>query len=167
MPNSPHNTQLRIGDLAAQLGLNPKTIRYYEELGLLPKPRRTPAGYRVYGAEDLDRLRFIGKAKAIRLTLEEIAGILHLRLDGRQPCAHVLALLDRKLVAVDARLRALADVREELVALREEVASTMGAEACVCGIIEQHGPVSQGVSALSRRRQAFVLSPVSPHRPAS
>ena len=50
---------MRIGELAAELGLNPKTIRYYEEIGLLPQPRRTPAGYRLYEAADRERLAFI------------------------------------------------------------------------------------------------------------
>ncbi len=44
------DSRLRIGELAGELGLNTKTIRYYEEIGLLPAPRRTPAGYRLYGA---------------------------------------------------------------------------------------------------------------------
>lgn len=129
---------LRIGELAAELGLNPKTIRYYEEIGLLPAPRRTAAGYRLYDATDRDRLRFIVKARAIGLTLKEIAEILALHRAGRQPCAHVLALIDRKLAAVDDQLRALVEFRQELVALREEASDTMGADACVCSIVEQH-----------------------------
>lgn len=130
--------RLRIGELAAELGLNPKTIRYYEEIGLLPAPPRTSAGYRLYGDADRERLRFVAKAKAIGLTLEEIGDILALQREGVQPCAHVLALLDRKLAAVDEHLRALAEFRKELVALREEAAETMTADACVCGIIEHH-----------------------------
>ncbi len=130
--------QVRIGELATELGLNPKTIRYYEEIGLLPAPQRTPAGYRLYTAADRERLQFIGKAKAIGLTLEEIREILTLRRDGERPCAHVLALLDQKLATVDAQLRTLTDFRQDLVALREEAAETMSGDACVCGIIELH-----------------------------
>lgn len=137
MSNRP---QLRIGELAAEFELNPKTIRYYEEIGLLPAPRRNQAGYRLYDAADRERLRFIGKAKAIGLTLEEISNILALRRDGELPCAHVLALLDRKIAVVDQQLRALADFRQELVVLREEAAEHVTADACVCGIIERHEP---------------------------
>ncbi|HEV2128208.1 MAG TPA: MerR family DNA-binding transcriptional regulator, partial [Thermomicrobiales bacterium] len=54
-----HTTKLRIAELAAQLNLNPKTIRYYEQIGLVPAPARTPAGYRLYGLAEQDRLRFI------------------------------------------------------------------------------------------------------------
>jgi len=135
---------LRIGQLAGQLGLNPKTIRYYEQVSLLPKPRRTAAGYRLYGAGDRDRLQFILKAKAIGLTLEEIKEILVLRGDGRQPCQHVLGLIDHKIAGVDQQLRALSAFREEQVGLREEAAQTMNAEACVCGIIEHHELVQVG-----------------------
>ncbi|MBI3970226.1 MAG: heavy metal-responsive transcriptional regulator [Chloroflexi bacterium] len=134
---------LLIGELAAALGLNPKTIRYYEAVGLLPEPRRTAAGYRLYGPADLDRLRFIGKAKAIGLSLEEIGDILRLRRGGQAPCEHVLALVGRKLEAVDRQLRTLTEFRQELVALRRQAARTMSAgtaDACVCGIIEQHEP---------------------------
>jgi|GEM_PF-60787 DNA-binding transcriptional MerR regulator len=129
---------MRIGELAAELGLNPKTIRYYEAIGLLRPPRRTPAGYRLYDAADRERLQFILKAKTVGLTLEEIKLVLDVRSRGQQPCTHVLALLDQKLAAVDEQLRALSEFRRELIALRTEAADTMHAEACVCGIIEHH-----------------------------
>lgn len=138
MHSASHAPQLRIGELAAELGLNPKTIRYYEEIGLLPAPKRAANGYRLYDATDNQRLRFIAKAKAIGLTLDEIREILTLRYRGESPCEHVLALLDRKLAKVDQQLRALMEFRRELVALREEAAETMRADACVCGIIEQY-----------------------------
>jgi DNA-binding transcriptional MerR regulator len=132
--------QLKIGELATVLGLNPKTIRYYEDIRLLPKPQRTVSGYRLYEAADVERLSFIGKAKAIGLTLEEIREILDARRDGQRPCQHVLALLDHKLAAVDQQLRALTEFREELVTLRKEAAETMEEDATVCSIIEQHEP---------------------------
>lgn len=136
--NQSNTSQLRIGDLAAELGLNPKTIRYYEEIGLLPPARRTENGYRLYDAADRERLQFIGKAKAVGLSLEEIGEILTVRGSGVQPCEHVLGLLDHKLVAVEEQLRTLSDFRQELLSLRVEARQTMRSEACVCGIIELH-----------------------------
>lgn len=130
--------QLRIGELAAELGLNPKTIRYYEEIGLLPPAKRTENGYRLYDSDDRERLQFISKAKAVGLSLEEIGEILTVRHSGVQPCEHVLGLLDHKLVAVEEQLRALSDFRQELLSLRKEANQTMRSEACVCGIIELH-----------------------------
>lgn len=129
--------RLQIGRLAAELGLTPKTIRYYEAIGLLPKANRTPAGYRLYDDADRERLRFIIKAKAIDLTLEEIGEILALRQEGRVPCDHVVALLNRKLDAVDRQMSALAEFRKALVALRKGAAEGRRAEGCVCGIIER------------------------------
>ncbi|HXF68537.1 MAG TPA: heavy metal-responsive transcriptional regulator [Thermoflexus sp.] len=129
---------MRIGQLAAELGLNPKTIRYYEEIGLLPRPARTPAGYRLYRPADRDRLRFILKAKAIGFRLKEIKEILTLRQAGEQPCAHVLALLDQKIAAIDRQLAALAAFRQELLDLREKAIQTMGGESHICGIIEHY-----------------------------
>ena len=138
---------MRIGELAAAVGLNPKTIRYYEQIRLLPAQARTASGYRVYGPDDEDRLRFIGKAKAIGLSLKEIGEILNLRRDGERPCEHVLALLDRKLAEVDAQVRALTDFKHELVTMREEAAETSVAEACVCGIIEHHVTLTREAAA--------------------
>ncbi len=130
--------RLRIGELAATLGLNPKTIRYYEDIGLLPTPERTSAGYRLYGPADHDRLEFIVKARAIGFTLDEIGEILALRQGGQKPCEHVVALLDRKVAAIDEQLRALTDVRQEFVRLRQEAAESVRLDARVCGIIEHH-----------------------------
>lgn len=130
----------RIGVLAAEVGLNPRTIRYYEALGLLPTPPRTAAGYRLYGEADRACLRFIAEAKSAGLTLAEIGDILALRRAGESPCAHVTALVERKLAAVERQIRALAELRRELVALRATAAEASAAPAQVCGILERRTP---------------------------
>ena len=66
---------MRIGELARECGVNPKTIRYYEAFGLLPKATRVPSGHRVYSAKDLQRLQFIRRAKQIGLPLASIRQI--------------------------------------------------------------------------------------------
>lgn len=139
--------RLQIGDLAAAFGINAKTIRYYEDIGLLQAPNRTPAGYRLYTDTEREQLQFIIKAKATGLTLDEIGEVLTLRRNGETPCDQVLAILDRKLASVDRQIAALKEFREELLTLRSEAVDTMGSEACVCGIIEQHEPTSQPVQA--------------------
>ncbi len=148
----------RIGQIAADLGLNPKTIRYYEEIGLLPPATRTASGYRQYDARDLERLSFIGKAKAIGLTLDEIREVLALREDGERPCEHVQGLIDQKLELVDRQLSALTEFREELVTLREEAAQAVGEDAPVCRIIEHHEGTHAAENALG------TLARVSPRR---
>ncbi len=130
--------QLRIGELASQLDLNPKTVRYYEEIGLLPRAERTESRYRLYDRVDQERLRFILKAKAIGLSLNEIKEILGLRDSGEQPCEHVLGLLDQKLVKVEEQLQVLTEFRADLLTIRREAAGHISSDACVCGIIEFH-----------------------------
>jgi DNA-binding transcriptional MerR regulator len=67
---------MRIGELATRFGLNPKTIRYYEEIGLLPRAERSDSGYRLYDEHDVERLGFIRRAKTLGLSLDEIRDIL-------------------------------------------------------------------------------------------
>jgi len=86
-----------IGTLARQAGLPIQTIRYYEQLGLLPKPQRSASGYRLYGDEAVDRLVFIKKAQSLGLRLEDIKEILELADRGRCPCGHVQQLLRARL----------------------------------------------------------------------
>jgi DNA-binding transcriptional MerR regulator len=140
-PFGPHQ---RIGELASDLGLNPKTIRFYEAIGLLPTPQRTPAGYRLYGDADRERLRFIAQAKTIGLTLQEISEILALRDAGEEPCMRVREMIDGKLAALDERIRHLTDLRRDLQVLQAEAASMTDPCTTICHIIELH--VSQPVA---------------------
>ena len=86
-----------IGELAATAGLPAKTIRFYEQAGLMPAPPRTPAGYRDYPPGALDRLAFIGNAQAAGFTLAEIRSVLAIRDSGDPPCRHVATLIGQHL----------------------------------------------------------------------
>ncbi|OJW05717.1 MAG: heavy metal-responsive transcriptional regulator [Chloroflexi bacterium 54-19] len=151
MPELAQGKQFRIGELAAQFDLNPKTIRFYEEIGLLPVPPRTEAGYRLYNLADLERLSFITKAKAVGFSLEEIAEILKLRQIGQRPCYHMLEILDRKIAAVDQQITALQEFRKDLGSLREEAGELSGVGGLVCGIIEHHKVTGLPPEKLLRR----------------
>src|SRR5882757_7347410 len=105
---------MRIGELAAVNGLTPKTIRYYEQAGLLPAPPRTTGGYRDYPPQATTRLAFIRNAQTAGLTLAEIHGILTLRDSGEAPCRHVTALIDQHLVEINRRLAELRKTRAVL-----------------------------------------------------
>ncbi len=70
------STGLRISDVADRTGFSGPTLRYYEQIGLLPPPERTDAGYRIYTARDIDRLRFIARAKTLGCSLDEIGDLL-------------------------------------------------------------------------------------------
>ena len=110
---------MRIGELAEHGDVSTKTIRYYESIGLLDEPARTDAGYRVYGDEAVERLRFVRDAQASGLTLAEIASVLELKAAGARSCAHTTSLLERHLADVDAQIERLTAARAELAQLAE------------------------------------------------
>lgn len=96
-----------IGNVAQRAGVSAPTIRYYESLGLLSPPRRSPAGYRRYNDATVEVLRFIRKAQGLGFSLEEVGEILKLTRSGQTPCAHVLSLGHQHLAAVAERIRQL------------------------------------------------------------
>ena len=108
---------MRIGKLAEQLGLNPRTIRYYEGIDLLPEPHRTPSGYRDYDQRTAELLTFIKSAQRLGISLDEIREILALRDRGEQPCAYVREVLRRQVDEIDERIAELRHLRNELVTL--------------------------------------------------
>jgi len=110
---------MKIGELATQAEVTPKTIRYYESIGLLDEPPRTSAGYRTYGDDAVERLRFIRDAQASGLSLAEIASVLELKASGARSCAHTTALLERHLTELDEQIVRLTEAREELRLLAE------------------------------------------------
>ena len=97
-----------IGVIATQAGVPIKTIRYYEDVGLLPKPARTASRYRLYPSETVDRLQFIKKAQNLGLQLQDIREILDLADRGRCPCGHVQSVLKKRLVELRQKI---ADLR--------------------------------------------------------
>ena len=84
---------MRIGEVAHESDVPIKTIRYYEEIGVLPVPDRSSSGYRVYDVDIIDRLQFIRASQSVGFTLSEIREIVDIRDRGDTPCAHVLSLL--------------------------------------------------------------------------
>jgi DNA-binding transcriptional MerR regulator len=120
---------MRIGELAEKAKTRPSTLRYYEERGLLQPPRRTPSGYRSYGEETVQRLEFIGRARAAGLTLAQTAEILGVRDAGASPCDHVRDLLDRRLIEIDEQLAELTKLRTSIAELRAHATQTPP-EAC-------------------------------------
>jgi DNA-binding transcriptional MerR regulator len=113
---------MRIGELARLAGINPRTLRYYESIGLLAPSSRTDAGYRIYTREDADRLAFIRRAQSVGLSLAEIAEVIALRDTGTAPCRHVRALAESKVSEIDARVAELRRLRADLVRLAEAAA---------------------------------------------
>ncbi|MDR7415166.1 MAG: heavy metal-responsive transcriptional regulator [Armatimonadota bacterium] len=126
---------VRIGELAREFGLNPRTLRYYEAVGLL-RPHRTPSGYRVYVETDRERLRFVLRAKRAGFTLREMREVVELKDRGQVPCEHVRRQVERKLREVEARLQALQALQDELRRLRRRAGRRTSGIPCVCPILE-------------------------------
>lgn len=121
-----------IGDLARRAGLSAKTVRYYESIGLLGDPVRTESGYRTYDAADLERLQFIGAAKLLGLTLQEIKDVLETWQSGTAPCSMVANLVDEKLSELDRRIEQMTRFRDELRAYMARVAANGGPSTVPC-----------------------------------
>ena len=111
--------QYRIGEIAAKVGLTERTIRYYEELGLLESVKRLEGGVRVYTDDDVRRLKYIGKLKMLGLTLQEMLELE--RMYQRQRSNK--NVLPRLIELLDAHLTTLSDRMGELGALRDEIRS--------------------------------------------
>jgi MerR family transcriptional regulator, copper efflux regulator len=105
---------VRIGQLAARTGYSARTIRFYEQSGILPAPERTLGGYRSYDQDAVTRLRFVRSARALGLSLAEIADVLHIRDYQGPPCSYVAELLDTHIEALETRIKELTALRDEL-----------------------------------------------------
>ena len=110
---------MRISELAGQTGTTTKALRFYEDAGLLPKPTRTPNGYRTYDTSAVTRIRFIKAGQGVGLTLAEIRNLLTIRDDGRAPCRAAIELLDSQLDDIARRIRALRAMKRDLTQLRD------------------------------------------------
>lgn len=111
---------LTIGKVARGAGLAIDTVRYYEREGLLLKPARAPSGYRQYSADAVTRLRFIRQAKELGFSLQEIKGLLSLRVGAGGSCREVKARAERKIADVDRRIAQLKRMRQALAKLAAE-----------------------------------------------
>ena len=116
--------QYRIGELATRVGLTERTIRYYEELGLLESVKRLEGGIRVYTDDDLRRLRYIRKLKTLGLSLQEMLELENLyrrHRSNRSVLPRLMELLDAHLGTLDARMSELRTLRDEIRSYREHV----------------------------------------------
>lgn len=127
-----------ISEQAATLGLTADALRYYERLGLLPPPPRNSAGYRLYGEDMADRLKFICGARRMGLRLADIKELLDIRDRGQCPCGHTNDLVDRRLGEIEAEIQQLTAVRRQLLVLKKRNEECVDATAddwsCVVGV---------------------------------
>lgn len=119
-----------IGELARRTATTAKTLRFYEDAGLLPAPARTTGCYRDYQPDVADRIAFIHQAQAAGFSLRQIRQILDIRDGGQPPCQHVSDLIDDRLTEVEARIAELEQTRQRL---RELAERTTEVDPADCG----------------------------------
>jgi len=131
-----------IHELAKQSGISAGTIRYYESIGLMPKPTRSANNYRQYTSAAVERLRLIAGARGLGFPLDDIADILQARDSNVAPCQRVLEALDRRLAEIDQRIAGLLALRETLDQLKREGAALplddVRGERCVCYLLKTY-----------------------------
>ncbi len=133
-----------IGEAAALTGLTPDTLRCYEQEGLLASPPRTHGGFRRYRTRDLERLRFIRRAQAVGLALEEIRELGGLDQGGSARCRRVRDLIREKLAQTDQRLSELRAFRKSLaVSLRQCDGALEDPGQPACPVVDRGTPRSR------------------------
>lgn len=146
---------MRIGELAAQAGVDAQTVRYYEREGLLEAPARTASGYRAYGPRHLERLNFIRHCRSLDIPIADVRRILSLSRDTHLSCEEVNALVEEHLVRVRAKRQALETLEQQLSALRAQCEA--GHRVADCGILVELIHAAQG--------EACACHPVASRRP--
>lgn len=129
---------MRIGEVADRLAVNPKTIRYYESVGLIPEPSRTESGYRDYDEKDFERIRFIKTARRLDLALDEIGEILAIADRRQTPCGHVRSVVGRKARELDDRISEMTRLRDELLEIERTVPVAIGGDQAICPLIQHY-----------------------------
>lgn len=131
----------RAGEVASTAGIGVQTLHYYERIGLLPKPQRSSANYRLYSPEVVRRVQFIRKAQILGFKLAEIKQILELKSHGHPPCHRVVELGEKHLQAVDNQLANLNEYRravaKSLCTWREQDSPERRCAGEFCDLIEQ------------------------------
>ena len=126
-----------IGSVAKESGVPIKTIRYYEELGLLKTSGRTEGGFRIFSSDVLARLNFIKRAQRLGLSLAEIKDFLDIHDRGELPCEHVQIKLSDKISEIEQQIQQLQILKLELKGLLSGWETIPeNPEETICPIIE-------------------------------
>ncbi|GHE03986.1 MerR family transcriptional regulator [Defluviimonas sp. 20V17] len=129
---------LSIGTLSRKTGTKVQTIRYYEQIGLLPAPGRTEGGQRRYMVADLDRLAFVRHARQLGFSLDAIRELLELSDHPNQSCAEADSIAQRQLKQVEQKLKRLQALKKELKRMIAECSGDRVAECRVLEVLRDH-----------------------------
>jgi DNA-binding transcriptional MerR regulator len=132
---------MQINELANLTGVSPKTIRYYESIGVLPAPNRSANGYRDYDEADMDRLKLVAGARRLEFSLDDVTEILAMRDRREAPCRVMLDKLAQKADEIAERITELQQLEEELRHLHKLgqtfPTDDVDGKACVCHLVSE------------------------------
>lgn len=149
---------MRIGELSKATGVDVETVRYYEKTGLLPTPARDGNGYRAYDSSHLERLAFIRHCRALDIPLAEIGRLLEFLAHPEQDCGDINHLIDTHLARVQARLRSMRGLEQQLLALRGQCDAQHSAREC--GILGELVAAARGEASAYGNPPAAAAPPV-------
>ncbi len=128
-----------IGELSQQTGVSTQAIRYYEQIKLLPAPKRADNSYREYDDSDVERLQFVTRARQLDFALGDIAEILAFRDQNEPPCQYVMNVMAQQISAIEERIADLQRLRDELATLHRAgltMPEDIEMKQCVCHLIK-------------------------------
>lgn len=125
----------KVGEIAKKSGVNVETLRYYEQIKIMPKPKRKESRYRIYNENDFKRLLFIKRAKELGFTLKEIKELLELKIESTSTCGDIKHLAEHKLKDIEERIKDLNMIKKSLVKLIKQCISEQ-VSSDECPIIE-------------------------------
>lgn len=128
--------RLTTGQACRAAGVTRKAIRVYEQQGLLAAPARTTSGYRLFSEADVDTLRFIRRARTLRLGIDDVAEVLAQRRAGASPCAAVRTHIAARIDEIDTTIAELQELRASLAAATDTDCTPPAADPTICPIIE-------------------------------
>lgn len=139
---------MKIQEFSKLTGVPAKTIRYYEEIGLLPAPARTENNYRQYGEQDAERLRLVAGARQLDISLDDIQEILAMRDNKEAPCRILLNRIEEKANEVKDRIQALRKLERDLRGLyslgQTFSMDDVDGKNCVCHLVSERSKASVG-----------------------
>ena len=125
------------GKLARKANLNIETLRYYENIGLMPKPKRMDSGYRIYNEDDLKKLLFIKNSKMLGFTLKEIKELLFLKVDDERKCNDVRIIAEKKIKEIELKVKEMNKIKKALKQLAQKCSKTSSDECPILSEIER------------------------------
>ena len=143
-----NSTLLKIGEVSAQTRLGIKTVRYYEDVGLITASQRTSSNYRLFDPGVVPRLNFIRRVQRLGFSLDEIRHILEIHDQGELPCEEVRQQVQTKISEIDQQVQQLLTLKDELQQLiSNDPRDPIRQQGIICPILQPSSPTDGDQSA--------------------